>query len=266
MADPTADDFSLDDDSVAIGAAGEIMDTAPTADEAVILQVPTADETPTEQEAPILSGGETDAAGERWDATKHSANKAKTSKGLWKKRRGSQSSVARSDKSTQLAAADQAAQRAAIEARARGAGIAAANSIFLIGTALGGEEWTPRNEPLNEKAMMEQAWGDYFIAKGVTDFPPGVALLMCLTMYAAPRFTMPKTQQRARGLKAWVALRIAKRKLKKELKKRGIVAQVEIVDGALFLDGEPYRGAQSNHRHERVREVHASEADPGARL
>lgn len=251
MGGDTPDDFNLDGDETAANAADSIMESAPVADEALIATSAPADNPEAIPQSPAPSE-DTDAAGERWDAAKHSSNKEKTSKGLWRKRRGVSSGSRVNKPDTALV--DQAKERQAAEARARAAGITAAHSIFLLGTAFGGEEWKPREQPISERAMMEEAWSNYFVAKGVTDFPPGVALCMALCMYAAPRFTMPQTQERARGIKQWIALRIARRKLKKELKKRGIVAEVEIRDGVIFLDGREYRGTLSNRGDERERE------------
>lgn len=91
------------------------------------------------------------------------------------------------------------------QTQARYAGVAAASSLFVVCRGLGGEEWQPqKNEAqgIDERAEMQSAFGDYFVSKGWTEFPPGVALSLCLGMYAAPRFTLPQTQSRIKS--AWV--------------------------------------------------------------
>ena len=88
--------------------------------------------------------------------------------------------------------------------QARAAGMMAANLMLQIGIVAGGEEWHPRYDEqtgLNEKGMLEQAFGDYFEATGKTDIPPGMALTVAIGAYALPRFTMPKTQSRLSKLK-----------------------------------------------------------------
>ena len=91
------------------------------------------------------------------------------------------------------------------QTQARYAGVAAASSLFVVCRGLGGEEWQPQKDDaqgIDERAEMQTAFGDYFVSKGWTEFPPGVALSLCLGMYAAPRFTLPQTQSRIKN--AWV--------------------------------------------------------------
>ena len=111
----------------------------------------------------------------------------------------------------------------------RVAGRFAADALILLGVQIGGEEWLPAvNEEigLDEKATLEMAFGDYFEAKNIADFPPGVALTIAVLGYAAPRFAKPKTQKRVGRLKGWVARKLAERKLRKE----GVRAEVRPAD------------------------------------
>lgn len=101
------------------------------------------------------------------------------------------------------------------EDKQRAAGIAAASAVFMLGTTLGGDEWIPvKNEEYNidERRNMEQAFGDYFVAKGVEDFPPGIALSLALVGYAGPRFAAPKTRTKLGKVKEWFMVKIAKRR------------------------------------------------------
>jgi hypothetical protein len=101
---------------------------------------------------------------------------------------------------------------------ARTSGSGAANLLLAFGMMIGGEEWQPRidtKQGINEKAMLEQAFGDYFVATGKQDLPPGWALVACIGMYIAPRFTMPKTQSRFIRLKNWAVLKYVSWKLRK---------------------------------------------------
>ena len=66
-------------------------------------------------------------------------------------------------------------------------------TIFTLGQAIGGEDWRP-NE--NERVFMLDAWSSYFRAKGITDMPPGWAVLIATAAYSLPRLRKPKTQAR----------------------------------------------------------------------
>lgn len=110
------------------------------------------------------------------------------------------------------------ATKAAQDHQARAAGFAAAEMLFAAGRVIGGEEWAPMEDAkmgLDERAMMRQAFGDYFVAKGKTDIPPGAALMFCICAYAAPRFAMPKTQTRFQRVKGAVVTWWTNRKLRK---------------------------------------------------
>lgn len=94
------------------------------------------------------------------------------------------------------------------QTQARYAGVAAASSLFVVCRGLGGEEWIPQKDEtqgIDERAELQTAFGDYFVSKGWTEFPPGIALSLCLGMYAAPRFTLPQTQSRIKS--AWTKSR-----------------------------------------------------------
>lgn len=109
-------------------------------------------------------------------------------------------------------------QQQALQAQSRAAGVAAAEMLFMAGQAFGGEEWAPMENKsigLDERAMMHGAFGDYFVAKGKTDIPPGAALCFCIIAYAGPRFTMPKTQTRYQKVKGAIVTWWVNRKLRK---------------------------------------------------
>jgi hypothetical protein len=102
--------------------------------------------------------------------------------------------------------------------QARQCGNMAANLLMQIGVVAGGDEWYPREDKatgLNEKTMLETAFGDYFEAAGIIDIPPGFALTLAIGGYALPRFMMPKTKTRAQRGLAWVKKWWINRKLKK---------------------------------------------------
>lgn len=105
----------------------------------------------------------------------------------------------------------------------RMAGSAAANSLIMVGMVLGGEEWNPIKNVehgIDEKNNLETAFADYFEAKGMDDIPAGIALSIAIVGYAAPRFTMPKTQARSKS----VFGKIKKWWINRKLKKHGFKA------------------------------------------
>lgn len=109
-------------------------------------------------------------------------------------------------------------QQQQLQAQSRAAGVAAAEMLFMAGQAFGGDEWAPMENKsigLDERAMMHGAFGDYFVAKGKTDIPPGAALCFCIIAYAGPRFAMPKTQTRYQKVKGAIVTWWVNRKLRK---------------------------------------------------
>ncbi len=110
-------------------------------------------------------------------------------------------------------------QQQAQEAQSRAAGVAAAELLFMCGRMIGGEEWEPMQNKaigMDERTMMHGAFGDYFVASGVKDIPPGAALTFCICAYVAPRFAMPKTQSRYQKVKGAIVTWWVNRKLRKQ--------------------------------------------------
>jgi hypothetical protein len=230
--------------------SSEIIDGMPEPQEHVIQQMQ-GESTDATGDTSDMGSGDKDAAGEVWDPAKHATGKdgkgVKTANDLWRRRKGlggiaRPSSVHRPPNKEAQEQAQKTAE--ALNAQARAAGAAAAASIFMIGRAIGGEDWNP-TEP--EVRMQTDAWGNYFVAKGITDFPPGIALSIAVLGYAGPRFFTPKTRERAGAIKHWIAVRIAKRRVKKALKKQGIDAVVTIkgvnsanVYDSILINGKPF--------------------------
>jgi len=116
-----------------------------------------------------------------------------------------------------------AAQSKEVAARAGGKG--AANLLIALCVGMGGEEWLPRADAksgLNEKEMLEAVFGDYFVATGKTDLPPGWALAAGLSMYALPRFAMPTTRSRVTRVKAWLAAKWVTFRDRKKVKRTDV--------------------------------------------
>jgi len=201
-------------------------------------------------EQPNTQGGDVDSAGEVWNSAYHSTGAdgkgIKTAKGTWRRRRGAGASPRASKvyKPTDTSAAEaQAKTQELALANARVAGTAAASAVFTLGRALGGEGWAPTAE---EVTAHNDAWTALALAEGWT-FSPKWAVVICVSAYAGPRLFQEETRKRAGTLKQWIAVRIAKRKVKKELKKRGIIANVTIQGTAgvnpydsILVDGKPF--------------------------
>lgn len=202
--------------------ADELLGSMPEPQAAAMAQVQDAEEIETVSQ----SSGDKDSSGVAWNPDLHATgpdgNGVLTAKGEWRRRRGvgkRSSVVGAPSKSTGVPPAVQNEQSA------RAAGVACAHSLLMMGTLLGGAEWQPRiltsddgKVQLNEAEMMEKAWGDYFVAKGQTEFPPGLALTMALTAYVMPRFTMPQTRTRLQKVKEWCAAKYAKWKVRNKPK------------------------------------------------
>lgn len=173
---------------------------------------------------------EKDSDGVAFDSKIHTGTKLKS--GQWRKRKAGSIVAAPSKKKGKEATPTE--PQTADESQARAAGVVAAGTMFMFCRALMGEEWNPSAD---EVEMQNTAWGNYFVAKGIKDIPPGAALLMAVGAYAGPRFTKPKTQARVSAAKTWVVLRIARWKIRRALKQQGIAAEVTIQDGEIFIDG-----------------------------
>lgn len=143
----------------------------------------------------------------------------KLSKKPGRKGGGSTGSASKVSKVSPLALKDAPASKEQIaKIQARASGTMTANLLLQIGIVAGGEEWHPHVNHeigLDEKAMLENAFADYFEATGKTDIPPGMALCVAVGAYALPRFTMPKTQSRLSKFKNAIKSWYITRKIKK---------------------------------------------------
>lgn len=222
---PPENEFSFDESSS--GAAEQILGSMPDVQQHAIEQHE-------QQAAEAAANVEKDDAGTPFDPAIHTGTKLKN--GTWRLRKaaknpGSTVATPRGKKNAAQPAEDNSAAEKLAAANAAGA--MAAASVFMLGRAFGGKEWEPTPQ---EVEMQSAAWGAYFVAKDVTDFPPGMALCIALGAYAGPRFQMPETKKKMGRVKTWIALRIARNRLRKELKKRGIQARVTIHEGELFIN------------------------------
>ena len=104
-------------------------------------------------------------------------------------------------------------------------GKTSANLLVSIGASIGGDEWLPKIDKqtgVNELCVLETAFSDYYKATGKVDLPPGLALTVAISMYALPRFTMPKTQSKMQKAKVWFVSKIVNFKMNKSNKTKNI--------------------------------------------
>src|SRR5271163_1870457 len=177
------------------------------------------------REAENISGDtpsslELDALGIPWDPTQHATGKdgkgVRTDKGAWRKRRGVTGSASYLGKGskTQTKTPDpaevEALNKQTLEKQNRMAGMMAAAMLINVSTAIGGDEFQARRIKIpgtdatyDEREFLSQAFGDYFVAKQITDLPPGMVLVSALSMYYLPRFREPKVRERGGKIGAW---------------------------------------------------------------
>lgn len=168
--------------------------------------------------------GNKDSFGTVFDPALHAVNvegaPSRTPLGKFRKKRGT-SSVSTTSKA--LVAAQQTEQQ---KQAARAAGQLAADMMIGSCVTLLGEEWVPvttgvdkKAEPVkfDEHSNLRRSFADYFEAKNIRDFPPGIALSIAMTSYIMPRVIGGKeTKSRLAKAKVWIAEKYAAMRKKKD--------------------------------------------------
>lgn len=93
----------------------------------------------------------------------------------------------------------------------RGAAIATVEMIEKLGMMLASDEFAYiKNDQygLDERASGYDVFEQYYRAKGIGDFPPGIAVAVWVISYIMPRFTMPKTKSRFGDIKLWIKAKL----------------------------------------------------------
>lgn len=177
-----------------------------------------------------------DDKGVIWDASKHAVGKdgkgVRTAKGDWRAKRQSRvGTPPRVAASGTVAGVTHFSQAQAFDPnRARLSGVMCARASNQM-MGMFGAHWRP---DADESRATEQAMGDYFVAKGMQDFPPGVALVMVYTAFLGRRLSSEPAKKQMSGLR----LRFAAWMIRRRLKKQGITAKVEIRGNEILVDGE----------------------------
>lgn len=230
-------EFSFDSNTA--GEAEEISSHMPEPSEHALSQMEESKESE-QSAAPQESAPKVDDFGTVFDPEKHTGSKLKN--GAWRERKKSTVAAPRGKKKDAAPATPAADPNA--EAMATGQVIA---TLFLGACqSVGGEEWEPTQQ---ERDFQTAAWQAYCVSKSIKELSPGMALFVALGSYAAPRLTKPKTAAKLGAVKTWFALRIARMKIRRELKKRGIKAEVTIRDGDIYINGTSAESwsEESNH-------------------
>ncbi len=159
----------------------------------------------------------TDILGVPWNPELHATSATtgrgvKTAKGVWRKRKGLKGTESRigAGASSSAPKADPAeVARSNSELQARKGGEMMATLMIRISCGIGGESFIPKvieapgGIKFNEHEMLSGAFGDYFVATGKGDLPPGWALLGALCMYYLPRLQEPQVKARVGGIAGW---------------------------------------------------------------
>lgn len=146
------------------------------------------------------NGWPLDGRGKPYDPTTHEISAA-TGKAI-KKRRGGKSTIGNPEKSASQSAPAQNPQ--IVEAQKAAAnGQFAAMATFATLQGIFGEEFKPNpNSHIGDEfQFLAGAYGNYFLAKGVSDIPPGIALVIAIGTIAGQRLGMPKTKSRIARIK-----------------------------------------------------------------
>lgn len=152
-----------------------------------------------------------DSNGEQFDPGKHAADDRGrpkfTKTGKFRKKRGANFGPTRPvEATTERAIAYQL-------------GHASAEAVFMLGGIVFGEDGAPEKDEEtgeDERKQMQDAWASYYLLTGKTDIPPGLAIAMVCSVYAARRIPRPKVQSRFKRFTNWIKLKIAERKINRE--------------------------------------------------
>ncbi len=211
-----------DDDGAPLAAPASHLDT--TAD-AIVSEIPEPQQHAIDEatraaaadpESPTASV-ETDVLGIPWSPSEHATGAdgkgVRTAKGTWRKRRGlkgTASHVATDAAGRVPAESEEEVNRRTSEQQSRMAGAMAGTFVIRVSTAIGGDHFASQphavpgtNITWHDEPMLQQAFGDYFVATGRTDMPPVAALIGALMLYYLPRFQQPEVRARAGGMVHW---------------------------------------------------------------
>jgi len=165
----------------------------------------------------------TDKSGASFDPSQHASDSdgkpLYTVTGNFQKKRGRKAGNTPTKHVSRVGAPTQDKQDVAKVSNYRAIGQATAESIFMIGRVIGGDDWTPIKDEAtgtDERAQMSDAWTQYAEAKQWKDIPPGVLVSIVMCGYIGPRLATPKTKTRVKVAWLWLKDKFARKKPPKE--------------------------------------------------
>jgi hypothetical protein len=79
------------------------------------------------------------------------------------------------------------------------------DTLMGLSTAMLGSDFMPTNENgVNERQNMIQVYANYYYHRGITDIPPGIAVVAITAGYFAARITKPNTRKRLAMGGMWI--------------------------------------------------------------
>lgn len=99
--------------------------------------------------------------------------------------------------------------------KAHAAAVAVVQSLFILGSVIGGEEFRPivdNEKGINEPLMLTQAWTEFFVTSDIESIPTWLGAAIATTAFFATRFTMPVTQSRLSSFWDWITSKFSREK------------------------------------------------------
>jgi hypothetical protein len=148
-----------------------------------------------------------DNAGTEWNEETHLNPPTKTKQGLWMRRRGVKAGTKLGSNSQQVSAYPVDPLRAQCTKAAEDM----VGKLFILGRAIGGDEWAPIKDEANgidEKAQITEAVFDFMMDRGKAwKLPSWFALPIVIFSYGSIRLMnlehFPKTKTRWESFKGW---------------------------------------------------------------
>lgn len=147
-----------------------------------------------------------DSGGNEWSADTHLTPPTKTKQGLWMRKRGIKPG-------TKIGGVQQVSVTPVnpLDSECRKAAESMVGKIFILGRAIGGDEWAPIKDDANgldEKAQMTEAVFDFMKDSGKAwKLPSWLALPIVVFSYGAIRLMnlehFPKTKTRWESFRGW---------------------------------------------------------------
>jgi hypothetical protein len=105
------------------------------------------------------------------------------------------------------------------EQQARALGIVIANTIVTICISTFGDEFQPAivksdkgDVLMDQRKNLEEAWGNYCIARNMVNFPPEIVVIIAMGSYLIPPLTRPKTKEKIKLGWLWLKNKFSKNK------------------------------------------------------